>query len=134
MIVDFPNYKGPPIFKNHPTFVPLVPTTAKMEDMPWRRRTQIPLRLCFAMSIHKSQGLTLDRVVVDLGKKENALGGITYVALSRLKTFEGLYLKPMDWVRLQQINNKVTIKKRMKHEAYLQELYQKTRRRIQRSR
>ena len=71
-----------------------------------RYRNQIPLDLAFAITIHKSQGLTLESAVIDLGKSENQIGGITFVALSRLKTFEGLWLKPMSWPRLNQINKK----------------------------
>ena len=74
------------------------------------------------MTVHKSQGLTLERAAIDLGTSENPLGGITFVALSRLKTIEGLYLQPMAWKRLQQINDKVMIKQRIKEEVRLTRL------------
>ena len=58
--------------------------------------TQLPFRLAWALTIHKSQGQTLKDVVVDLGKGAFAAGQ-TYVALSRSKTLEGIVLqKPVD--------------------------------------
>jgi tetratricopeptide (TPR) repeat protein len=53
---------------------------------------QYPLKLAWAITIHKSQGLTFDKVVVDFGSGTFA-SGQAYVALSRATNFEGLFLK-----------------------------------------
>ena len=66
--------------------------------------TQYPLRLAWAVTIHKSQGKTFDKVVIDIGRGAFAHGQV-YVALSRCTAFEGLVLRTpirrghilMDW-------------------------------------
>jgi hypothetical protein len=54
--------------------------------------TQYPIMLAWAVTIHKSQGKTFDKVIVDIGKGTFAHGQL-YVALSRCTTLEGLILK-----------------------------------------
>lgn len=50
----------------------------------------IPLRVAYAITCHKSQGLTLDRVQVNINTKFFKEGGMTYVALSRARSSDGL--------------------------------------------
>ncbi len=56
---------------------------------------QIPLRPAYALTIHKSQGLTLDRAHIDIRAAREP--GQAYVALSRLRSLSGLYLK--EWIK-----------------------------------
>ena len=66
--------------------------TGRVVPRPVGRFTQFPLKLAWAMTIHKSQGKTFERVIIDLGQGAFAHGQ-SYVALSRCTTLEGITLR-----------------------------------------
>ncbi|OYX43421.1 hypothetical protein B7Y94_01785 [Candidatus Saccharibacteria bacterium 32-49-12] len=72
--------------------VTMVPDTWELRDGERKRASisQIPLRLAWAITVHKSQGMTLDAAKIDL--RRAFVEGMGYVALSRVRDIENLYL------------------------------------------
>jgi ATP-dependent DNA helicase PIF1 len=75
------------------------------DNIPGIGVSQIPLILAWALTIHKSQGATLEHAEIDAGSNIFECGQ-TYVALSRVKSLEGLYLASFDASKIK-INRKV---------------------------
>ena len=65
----------------------------KIEEELLGTYTQFPIRLAWAITVHKSQGLTFNQVSIDFGGGGAFAGGQTYVALSRCTSLEGITLK-----------------------------------------
>jgi ATP-dependent DNA helicase PIF1 len=81
--------------------VTMQPDTWELRDGDKKRAsiTQIPLRLAWAITIHKSQGMTLDAALIDL--RRAFVAGMGYVALSRVRSIETLYLKGINRTALE---------------------------------
>ena len=95
VLVYFPLYTGPDFLTvAGEKLVPIVPIMRS-----WfiknteHQRTMIPLIPSYAISIHKSQGQTMDKIILDLGDGEFA-PGLTYTALSRAKKLENIAFDP----------------------------------------
>ena len=70
------------MMQESPKLVPIYPITASFNNLGnTYERQQLPLRLAWAITIHKSQGLTLELTWIDIGKTEH-VPGLTYVAVS----------------------------------------------------
>lgn len=63
----------------------------EVPDMPGIKRQQLPLKLAYAITIHKAQGATLDCALIDVGGRTFEYGQ-AYTALSRLKDMESLFI------------------------------------------
>lgn len=75
-------------------------------------RRQFPLRLAYGITIHKSQGMSLDKLVVDCSRIFEK--GQAYVALSRIKTLNGLYLRNFNPAKVMVDNTVVEFYKNLK--------------------
>ena len=86
--------------------MPISPADTTWQDGGTQVRTQLPLRLCWAITMHKSQVQTLDKAVIDLGPKE-ACTGLTFVCLSRAKRLVDLMVEPMSFDSIGNLGNYV---------------------------
>ena len=96
IVVAFPDYLGPPYLPDHPGTVPIFPRTAewKVGTKKCTRRS-FPLIPGYALTIHKSQGMTIDQpVVIDIGPLEFA-PGLTYTVCTRTRSLSNVAFHPM---------------------------------------
>ena len=88
--------------------------------------TQLPLKLAWAVTIHKAQGLTLDKVVINVGKKEFSLD-LTFVACSRVhKLTDLIFDPPFPFERLSNLANSQRLLECKEEDARLSQLEQHT--------
>ena len=127
LIVTFEKYYGPSFIDSLPKSVPICPIRREwFSQQKSYSRTMLPLILGYALSIHKLQGETLEKVILNIGEKEFQTG-LTFVGASRVKTFEGLAFKPFpNYDRFTQISKSETLQKRIKEEERLEVLHQNT--------
>ena len=129
VIVDFGEfYTGRRFFEDTETerkgWVPIKPTTVEWygpNSKTTYTRKQLPLKLAWAITIHKCQGITIPgKYCVDLGTRERN-HGMTYVAMSRATKFSDIGLiSPLTGTRVNAINNNKANKERIEHERQLE--------------
>ncbi|KAG7424404.1 ATP-dependent DNA helicase pif1 [Fusarium oxysporum f. sp. raphani] len=99
IMMEFDKYNGP-VFLTTPDGKKIVPILSVERDFligaTFCARTQFPLIVCYAITVHKSQSITEDMIVTDLSCQDFQTG-LSYVAVSRVETLEGLMLEaPFD--------------------------------------
>ena len=133
-IVDiiYQNNHQPPdlpiaVMVDQPLCVPICPiTVASQTEIGIHERQQLPLRLAWALTIHcKSQGLTLPKAWIDIGKSERT-AGVSYVAISRVKTLASCVIEPMTYERLTSLKSSANLQYRLEEENRLDQLAQTT--------
>ncbi|CAB4014055.1 Hypothetical predicted protein [Paramuricea clavata] len=124
VIVEFENYRGPVFNENQPLCIPIYPITVTSQtEIGSHERQQLPLRLAWALTIHKSQGLTLPKAWIDIGKSERT-AGFSYVAISRVKSLASCVIEPMTYERLSNLKSSANLQYRLEEENRLDQLAQ----------
>ena len=104
VIVQFDeNYIGPRVCKKIPRCVPITPVINTSDTLGFTyEREQLPVKLTWSITIHKSQGLTLSKAWIDIGPSEK-VAGLAYVALSRVRALNDLVSEPITLERLNTV-------------------------------
>jgi len=107
MVVEFSHLHEsvPPFLFHKPKTAAIPPINAEWMNANGDTmiQKQFPLMLTWAFTIHKSQGKTLDRAVIDLGKAGKCTG-MTLVTLSRVRKLKHMLVKPFSLERLEKVN------------------------------
>ena len=114
VMVHFDSYSGPTF---HDSTVPITPLRRCWSSAGRQcSRLQLPIKLAWAV---KSQGLTLDKVVIDVGKREFSTG-LTFVACSRVRQLQDLlFTPPFPYQRLGSLANSSRLKERQQEDQRL---------------
>ena len=108
-----------PSLSNCVPIYPISVTSETLDDMHERQR--LPLKLARAMTIHKSQEVTLPKAWIDIGKTEKT-PGISYVAVSRVQSLSSCIIEPMTFERLTSLKKCTSLKYRVEEESQLVQL------------
>jgi ATP-dependent exoDNAse (exonuclease V) alpha subunit len=103
ILIEFDGYDGPLLedFEGG-RVVPIAPSKREFAiNNVACTRTQVPLTIAWAITVHKAQGITADKIVTNIAEKDHVVG-LTYVAISRVKALKGLlFEEPFDYSRFR---------------------------------
>ena len=116
-MVRFDCYSGPTLPDGSVPICPLRRTWFASNNQ--CSRLQVPLKLAWAETIHKSQGMTLDTAVIDVGRK-NFFSGLMFVACSRVRhMYDLLFVPPFPFQRVANLSKSNQLKYRLQEDARL---------------
>ena len=100
LVVAFDGYEGPDLSPLYPGMVLIFRSHRDFyRGAVNYSRTQFPITVAYAITVHKAQGITVDRAVLNLTERDFT-AGLSYVAVSRVKTLQGiLFEEPFDYER-----------------------------------
>ena len=117
VMVRFDCYSGPTLSDGSVPICPLRRTWFASNNQ--CSRLQVPLKLAWAVTIHKSQGMTLDKAVIDVGRKEFS-SGLTFVACSRVRRLcDLLFVPPFPFQRVANLSKSNRLKDRLQEDVRL---------------
>lgn len=101
VVKEFDSFGSPIVITNSGIEISVAPQSWKIEEEGKVKAeiSQLPLRLAWAITVHKSQGMSLDAMEVDLSK--SFVKGMGYVALSRVRTLDGINLLGFNQMSLE---------------------------------
>ena len=90
ILIEFDDYCGPAFLSSHSKYIPVPPFQGEFShDGMACKRVQFPIVLAWAITIHKCQGMTLSKVVIDISKKEMQ-NSLTFIAILHVRCKENL--------------------------------------------
>ena len=112
LIINFDGYDGPALSTGD-SGQPLVPIFMSRREFMWGNtpcsRQQFPITVAYAITVHKSQGMTVPRAVLNITDSEFSVG-LRYVAVSRVKTLQGvLFEQPFDFEQIKTTKEPKTV-------------------------
>ena len=120
VMVKWDNYSGPYFHKD--LFSVTLITRSWNDGDQICTRTQFPLSLAWAITIHKWQGMTLDKAVLNFGPKEFS-AGLSYEGKSRVKSWKGVAIGPPNTFQcFQTTDRSKQLKVRLEEESRLTNL------------
>ncbi len=101
VVFDFNSFGDPVVTTNSGMVISVTPHSWRIEEEGKIKAeiSQLPLRLAWAITVHKSQGMSIDAMEVDLSK--SFVKGMGYVALSRVRSLEGMKLLGLNDISLE---------------------------------
>ncbi len=120
VMIKFDHYSGPTLANGTVPIIPLRRTWITAGST--CSRLQLPLKLAWAVTIHKAQGLTLNKAIINNGSKEFSTG-LTFVACSRVRNISDLLFDtPFSFQRLANLGRSQRLKERQQEDARLKHM------------